>query len=165
MNGFDVALFQFIEAASENPVVSGLTVLMVFALTLHIVLFERLRVLLRGSDGKSLEGTIRKLGERAEALEKHAKETTLILKETDDRLARSVQGVSVKRFDPFQNAGGQQSFATALLSEAGDGVVISGIHARDGVRVYAKHVKGFGSVRELSEEEREAIAEAKKSVE
>jgi hypothetical protein len=72
-----------------------------------------------------------------------------------------VSGVSVKRFDPFQNAGGQQSFASALLNEKGDGVVLSGIHSRDGVRVYAKEVKKFASERELSEEETGAIAETK----
>lgn len=107
---------------------------------------------------------IGKLKERVQKLEAHAKETTLILKETDERLTRSVQGVSVKRFDPFQNAGGQQSFATALLSEKGDGVVISGIHSRDNVRVYAKEVTNFASERELSEEERGAIDDAKKKL-
>ena len=107
---------------------------------------------------------IRKLKERVEKLEAHAKETNLVLKDADERLNRSIQGVSVKRFDPFQNAGGQQSFATAMLSEEGNGVVISGIHARDGVRVYAKEVKAFQSERELSEEERDAIAEAKKKL-
>jgi hypothetical protein len=107
---------------------------------------------------------IRKLKERVAKLEEHAKQTTLILKEVEERLGRSVQGVSVKRFDPFQNAGGQQSFAAALISEKGDGVVISGIHSRDNVRVYAKEVSGFTSAHELSEEERDAIETAKKKL-
>ena len=68
----------------------------------------------------------------------------------------------MKHFDPFQNAGGQQSFATALVSEKGDGVVVSGIHSRDGVRVYAKPIERFESKRELSNEEHEAIRDAKK---
>jgi hypothetical protein len=164
MESFDVVLHQLLDATGDNPIVSGLTILVLFSLIQDFILFRKLRAFLRGSDGKSLEGTIHKLGERVESLESHARETTNILKEADERLARSVQGIAVKRFDPFQNAGGQQSFATALLSEEGDGVVISGIHARDGVRVYAKEVKKFASERELSDEERDAIAEAKKKV-
>ena len=84
-----------------------------------------------------------------------------LLADANRRLLRAVQGVSVKRFDPFQGAGGQQSFASAFLDEKGNGTVLSGIHARDGVRVYAKEVRNFQSERELSEEEKGAIDEAR----
>jgi hypothetical protein len=151
----------FIDIVTEEPILSVLLVL-VFALIIQTILLSlRVGRFLKGGDGKSLEGLIQKLNERTSKLESHAKETTLILKETDERLGRSIQGLSVKRFDPFAGAGGQQSFATAFLSENGNGVVISGIHARDGVRVYAKGIVNFDSERELSEEERGAIAEAK----
>jgi hypothetical protein len=82
----------------------------------------------------------------------------------DQRLSTSVRSVAMKRFDPFAGAGGQQSFATAYLNEKGDGVIISGIHSRDGVRVYAKEISNFKSERELSEEERGAVEEAKKKL-
>jgi len=165
MESADAVMYQLLESVGDTPIVSGLTILVLFTLIQNFILFRKLRALLRGGDGKSLEGTIKKLGERVESIEAHAKEMTLILKEADERLGRSVQGISVKRFDPFQNAGGQQSFATAILSENGDGVVISGIHARDGVRVYAKEVKKFASERELSEEEKTAIREVQESLE
>lgn len=148
----------------SNPVLSGLCVLVLFALFQDFFLFRKLRRLLRGGDGKTLEGTINKLQERVNILEAHAAKATLAFDNVDARLADSVRGVSVKRFDPFQSAGGQQSFATALLNEKGNGVVIAGIHARDGVRVYAKNVSGFKSERELSEEEKLAIEDAKKKL-
>lgn len=149
---------------SQNPLTVGVAVLALLALALNIYLSMRLDRLLKGGNGKSLESTIRMLHEKVEKLEAHATATTATLQNHNGRLMRAIQGVSVKRFDPFQNAGGQQSFAAALLNEKGNGVVISGIHARDGVRVYAKEVAGFKSERELSNEETTAIEEGKSNL-
>ena len=57
--------------------------------------------------------------------------------------------------------GGQQSFATAFLSEEGNGVVVSSIRARDRVGIYAKPIASHASEYELTEEERAAIAKAR----
>ncbi len=159
------AIFRIVlHAAGDNPVLSGLTILVLFSLIQDFVLFRKLRRLLRGGDGKSLEGTIRGLQDRVALLETHAVKATAAFDNIDARLQKSIRGVSVKRFDPFQGGGGQQSFAAALVNESGDGAVISGIHARDGVRVYTKAVKGFSSERELSDEEKTAIADARESL-
>ena len=149
---------------SGNPILSGLAILILFALVQDFFLFRRLRKLVRGGDGKSLETTIRKLIDKVDALEKKSADEMRVRSEVNSKLNRSIQAVSVERFDPFQNASGQQSFAAALLSESGNGVVLSGIHARDGVRVYAKDVKGFNSSRELSDEEKKAIETARNSL-
>lgn len=158
-------LTYILDILTENSLLSVLLLIVVLLIVQTTILSVRLGRLLKGGDGKSLESLIQKINERTGRLETHAKETAVILKKTDERLVRSVQGTSVKRFDPFQNAGGQQSFATAFLAENGNGVVISGIHARDGMRVYAKGVVNFTSARELSGEEQGAIEEAKASVE
>lgn len=164
MNGFDVVLHRLLEGASGNPIISGLAILVTFSLIQDFFLFRRLRRLVRGGDGKTLEGTITKLTDRVAALETHAVKAEAAFENVDARLSTTVRGVSVKRFDPFQNASGQQSFAAALLDEKGNGAVISGIHARDGVRVYAKSVTKFKSERELSEEEQDAIEDAQKKL-
>jgi Protein of unknown function (DUF4446) len=161
---FDIVYHQVLSGLSSNPILSGLAILVLFSLIQDFVLFRRLRRMVRGGDGRSLEGTIRKLNDRVAALETHAVKAEAAFENVDARLSKTVRGVSVKRFDPFQNASGQQSFATALLNEEGGGVVLSGIHARDGVRVYAKSVSHFKSERELSEEEQGAIEEAKKNL-
>lgn len=152
-----------LNAIRYEPILSGLAVLVLYAFIRTFFLSRRITRLTRGGDGKSLEGTIKKLSERVEALEAHAKKTESTLNNLDGRVVRAIQGVSVERFDPFGNSG-QQSFATALLNEQGDGVVISGIHSRDGVRVYAKEVKECKSERELSEEEANAISRAQKTL-
>ncbi len=149
---------------THNPVIVGLLILVLFTLIQDFFLFRRFRRFLRGGDGKSLEGTIKKLSERVSVLEAENKKLAAALGTALQKLKRSIQGVSVKRFDPFQNAGGQQSFSTTFLNEEGSGVVISGIHSRDGVRVYAKPVTKFSSERELSAEEQSSIDETKKNL-
>ena len=70
---------------------------------------------------------------------------------------RSFQRIGLVRFNPFEDTGGNQSFALALLDQAGDGFVISSLHARAGTRVYGKAIAGGASESNLSAEESEAL--------
>jgi Protein of unknown function (DUF4446) len=70
---------------------------------------------------------------------------------------RAIQRVGLVRFNPFEDTGGNQSFAVALTDAAGTGVVVSSLHARTGTRVYAKAVNDGRSDAALSDEEREAL--------
>jgi hypothetical protein len=151
-------------AMTGNPLTTILVFFTIVLLALVFWLSFRLDRLTRGGDGRSIESTLTALSERLKKVESHAVGATKRLHDHESRITRSVRGISVKRFDPFGGSGGQQSFATAFVNEQGDGVVISGIHSRDGVRVYAKEVKHFSSERELSEEEREAIQSTQSSL-
>ena len=154
----------FRSLVQAEPITSALTVLVVVLLIFTMWLSARVSKLTKGSDGRSLEGTIKALSERTSALESYARKNQQTVSTMEVRLARSVQSIATERFDPFQNSGGQQSFATAFLNEHGDGVIVSGIHSRDHMRVYAKPVVKFASERELSEEEAKAIAKAKRDL-
>jgi|SRR3989344_945133 len=70
--------------------------------------------------------------------------------------------VGLVRYNPFPSSGGNMSFSMALLNDNGDGVVITSLHSREGVRIYAKGVKQFSGEQTLMEEEKEAIAKAKR---
>ena len=72
----------------------------------------------------------------------------------------SVQHVGLVRFNPFQETGGDQSFALALLDGRGDGLVISSLHSRAMTRFYAKPIKGGTSQLSLSDEESKAVQQA-----
>ncbi|OGE37205.1 hypothetical protein A3B45_05300 [Candidatus Daviesbacteria bacterium RIFCSPLOWO2_01_FULL_39_12] len=86
----------------------------------------------------------------------------------DSRLAnfesaqiKHVQKVALKRYNPYQETGGDQSFSLALLDKEGDGFVLTSLHARAGTRVFAKPIKqGLSDVYQLSKEEQETIEEA-----
>jgi hypothetical protein len=65
------------------------------------------------------------------------------------------------RYNAFADVGSDQSYALALLTRDGDGVVLSSIYSREETRTYGKAVVKFQTSQEASEEERAAIAQAK----
>ena len=73
---------------------------------------------------------------------------------------RSIQRVGLVRFNPFEDTGGNQSFALALTDAGGDGFVVSSLHSRTGTRLYAKTVVAGRSDAALSSEEAEALRQA-----
>ena len=73
---------------------------------------------------------------------------------------RSFQRVGLVRYNPFEETGGNQSFALAMLDAAGDGWVLSSLHARSGTRVYAKAITAGRSDATLSAEETDAVHQA-----
>ena len=81
-----------------------------------------------------------------------------------DRLARQqllcLQRVGFVRFDAFDDVGGEQSFALALLDGNGNGLVVSSIYSRRESRIYAKQISAGNASHTLSREEEEAIRQA-----
>lgn len=76
-----------------------------------------------------------------------------------------IQKIGLVRFNPFNDTGGDQSFILSLVDEKDSGVVVSGLHTRNGTRWYAKQVfEGKGVEHELSNDEIKAIRAAKKRV-
>jgi hypothetical protein len=123
----------------------------------------RLSRIFRGKAGSDLEDVLRGVSEDVKQLHSFRRESMDYYKNVEARLRRSVQAVETVRFNPFKGtgSGGNQSFSSAFLAENGDGVVISSLYARDHVSVFAKPVKAGTSTFELTEEERQAISEAR----
>ena len=122
---------------------------------------RRYNELTRGTDGGSLQ----------EVLDVHVREVRAALdcvRELDGRARglersgrRHMQRVGFLRFNPFRDAGGDQSFALALADSEGNGFVVSSLHSRDVTRVYGKPLVGWDSVYTLTDEEKQAIDKAK----
>ena len=136
----------------------GLVLLLGFVIYLEV----RLRRLLRGKDAKTLEDTIVALSRETDSLKESRKEIESYLVIVEKRLRRAISGVSTVRFNPFRGtSGSNQSFATAFLSEEGDGVVVSSLYSREKVSIFSKPIKNSLSEYELTSEEKEAIAKTK----
>ncbi|MDP4001418.1 MAG: DUF4446 family protein [bacterium] len=73
----------------------------------------------------------------------------------------NIQKIGMVRFNPFDDTGGNMSFALALLNNHGDGVVVSSLHGREGTRIYSKSIEAHASKSKLTDEEEEAINNAK----
>lgn len=74
----------------------------------------------------------------------------------------SVQKIGFIRFNPFSETGGDNSFALTLLDHRNNGVIISSLYAREGVRVYGKSIEGGKPKHPLSEEEGRSLQQALK---
>ena len=150
-----------------GPVVVVLAVAVVGLLVVVVVLGRRIgaldrrfRGLTRGVDGRSLESV----------LDAHLDKVFAVAKDVDDLGTRTTalesagrkafSRVGLVRYNPFEETGGNQSFALALLDADADGWVLSSLHARSGTRVYAKAIARGRSDAALSDEESAAIRQA-----
>ncbi len=144
-------------------VLSAVSAICLLLFVLVIQLTVRVNRLLKGKDAKTLEDTILRTENRVADLEHGKVEVESYLKNVEVRLKKSIQGVETIRFNPFKGTGdgGSQSFATSLISEKGDGVILSSLYTRDRVSMFAKPVKNFKPEFELTEEEKESLEKAR----
>lgn len=122
---------------------------------------SRVEKLLQGKDAKTLEDSFNYLIEEVKRMNKNQEITEKTLHNFNSRIRKSLSGFKTIRFNPFPEAGGNQSFAIAILNEEGDGLILSSLYSREKMSVFAKPIKGGKSEFELSEEERRALTEAK----
>ena len=99
-------------------------------------------------------------------LERNTKDIEVLNEKLNKEIAENkkhIQKIGFKRYNPFTDTGGDQSFTTAILDETGDGIMISSLHSRENTRLYAKKVEaGKVNNQSLSSEEQEVIKQALK---
>jgi hypothetical protein len=120
----------------------------------------RLAGLTRGGDGVSLEAMLGSRLDKVDDVSRELDELAARMAILEGAQRRAFQRVGLVRYNPFEETGGNQSFALALLDAAGDGWVLSSLHARSGTRVYAKAIKAGRGDAALSDEETAAIQQA-----
>lgn len=155
-------------ANSLAPITAALAVLLAFALVTLFVqdrrirrLQRRLSALTRGETGGDLEGVLSAHLERVVALGRQVDGLTARTAVLEATTKRSFQRIGLVRFNPFEDTGGNQSFALAVLDADDDGFVVSSLHGRNGTRIYAKGISRGRPEASLSGEESEAIARAR----
>ena len=123
-------------------------------------LSDRLAGVTRGESGKSFEGILEAHLDKVYAVARELDEVSARTKVLESVLPTAFQRVGLVRYNPFEDTGGNQSFALAMLDANGDGWILSSLHARQGTRYYAKAVKAGRSETSLSDEEQAAIRQA-----
>jgi len=146
------------------PLAAGLAVttavLLIFALggARRIGRLERrLEGMTRGDQGRSLEAILAANLEQVDVVSREVDQLTARAAVIEGDLRNAFQRVGLVRYNPFEETGGNQSFALALLDAQGNGVVISSLHARSGTRIYGKAVAAGRTETALSNEEAEAV--------
>lgn len=129
---------------------------------LWIVMIEyRLKKFFTGTNARNLEEVMNILGKDISEIKKVQKETKEHLVIIDKRLNKSIRNIKTIRFNPFVDAGSNQSFAISFLNDEGDGVVMSSLYARDRMSIFAKPINNGKSDFELSGEEKDVLEKAK----
>jgi len=140
--------------------------LIIVVLLLFVLLFRLNRLtkahksLMSGMQGKNLEELMEAYLGKVRSAELKVGELNALCAKLEIYAQKSLQNVSVIRFNAFENMGSDLSFAAAFLDLNGDGLVISSINSREESRVYAKPISGGNSSYHLSKEEGEALKKA-----
>jgi len=135
-------------------IISGIVVLVL----LWILMIEiRLNKIFAGTKARNLEEMIVIVGKKINQIEEKEIEIDKHLIKVDERLNKSIRNIETIRFNPFIDAGSNQSFAIALMNDEGNGVVMSSLYARDRMSIFAKPIVKGKSEFELSNEEKEVL--------
>lgn len=157
-------------ALAEMVAWAGLALALILSIALFILVGRLRRVEKRlhaltagagpGAQSMSLGDLIISQGQSLELTRTEVEKLQYAVEKLNISVARSVQCIGLVRYNPFEDTGGDQSFALGLLDKRGDGVIISSLHGRTATRFYAKPIKGGTSPMSLSSEEVAALKQA-----
>ncbi|MBP2626780.1 MAG: hypothetical protein H6Q68_1491 [Firmicutes bacterium] len=148
-------------------VILGMTVMILLALIIFISINiklakmnKRYSKMMKGMDGGNIEQLL--LGHIEEVKQTVRKVDSLSndCQRLESISKECIQKVGVIRFNAFEDMGSDLSFAIALLDHQNNGVVISSIYSRNESHTYAKPIISGNSSYFLTEEEKQALAQA-----
>jgi hypothetical protein len=137
-------------------------IFLILIIILWIFLIElRIKKFFIGTKTQNLEEVMVNLKKDVLQIKRDQIQTTQHLEVVDSRLDKSIRKIKTIRFNPFVDAGSNQSFAISFLNDEKDGVVISSLYARDRMSIFAKPINKGVSDFELSDEEKKVLEESK----
>ena len=122
---------------------------------------KKYKIFMDGEDGKNLEKAILDKFAAIDTLEDNVNEIYGNIKAINNQLITAYQKIGLVKYDAFHEIGGKLSFVLVLLTAENDGFILNSMHSKEGCYTYTKEVvKGEVSI-VLSEEEQQALDEAK----
>lgn len=148
---------------------AGVIVLICFALIVVLFIFilvvsiklaslrKQYAQMMNGSQAENMEQLIidmqKGLNEqKAESIATSAKVETI-----RQAMLKTKSKIAIHRYNAFNEGGSDLSFTIAILDDYQDGVILTGIHSREQMYLYAKPIQNAQSTYTLSPEEKEAI--------
>lgn len=148
-----------------------LTIIIYILSALSLILFvdaffiwRKFKKLVRGSKG-SLDNTIIDLGKDVDTLLKFKEDATKYFLELNEKTNKSIKEIPLNTFKAFDglDSGGKNSFVTILANDEGNGIMLSALHSRDRINIYAKNLEKWEADRMLTDEEQEILTNTRKS--
>lgn len=159
-----MAVFNFIENNFAVSILAlGAGIFLALCLTIYcfikiLSIRKKSKVFFEGNNGKNLESLILKNAGEIKLLDSEIQDLYNISNQVHKLALEGVHKVSIIRFNPFGDIGGDQSFSVAFLNGKNTGVVISSLHTKEGTRVYSKPIiKGEAEKYPLTEEEKNVV--------
>lgn len=119
--------------------------------------------LIKTANKKNLKSALEGIQKTLSLHEKKATTHTKKIADIQQTAKLHIQDVKLRRFNPFSDTGGDQSFILSILDANQDGVIITSLHSRENTRFYVKSViGGEGENHQLSKEERKIISSKKR---
>jgi hypothetical protein len=143
----------------------ALSVFGVWLIVISFFLFKEFALfnkLTKGVEVTDLKKILEKVISREDENSSKINELSKSLRLLEEEGKFHVQKVSLVRFNPFKELGGDHSFSLAILDGEDTGIIITSLHTRDRTRVYMKDVVNGKSSSELSADEKRALISAQK---
>lgn len=153
-------------------VVIGMAGVMIIMLIMLIVtmaknasLKKKYKIFMDGENGKNLEKAILDKFAAIDSLEENVDEIYKSIKAINSQLVTAYQKIGLVKYDAFKEIGGKLSFVLVLLTAENNGFILNSMHStKEGCYTYAKEVVNGEAFVILSEEEQQALEEAKANV-
>lgn len=116
---------------------------------------------MKGKDGESLEKSILSRFEQVDSLWDQTRKNEKEIHGIKKNLLKTYQKVGLVKYDAYDGMGGLLSFVLVMLDKQDNGYIINAVHNREGCYTYMKEIIAGKAALELSEEESEALEQAK----
>lgn len=126
---------------------------------------KKYKIFMAGENGKNLEKSILDKFAAIDTLEENVEDIYSRIRAINGQLVTAYQKIGIVKYDAFKEIGGKLSFVLVLLTAEDNGFILNSMHStKDGCYTYAKEVVGGEAFVILSEEEQQALDEAKSNI-
>lgn len=123
---------------------------------------KKYKIFMDGESGKNLEKSILDKFASIDTLETNVDDIYGKIKAINNQLITAYQKIGLVKYDAFKEIGGKLSFVLVLLTAENNGFILNSMHSsKEGCYTYAKEVVNGEAFVILSEEEQQALEEAK----
>lgn len=150
-----------------GPITVGLCVVILLLLIYIIMVSKKLKGLekkynhfMEDESGKHLGEVLEAQMDKLKLLETEKNQIKYDLRALEEKQLRDIQKVHIHRYAAFENMGGDLSFVVTLLDAHNNGILLNGIHSREGNYMYAKPIEDGKTTYNLSDEEEMSLSKA-----
>lgn len=140
-------------------------IMLIVVMAKNSSLKKKYKTFMDGESGKNLEKAILDKFAAIDTLEENVDEIYRNIKAINSQLVTAYQKIGLVKYDAFKEIGGKLSFVLVLLTAENNGFILNSMHStKEGCYTYAKEVVNGEAFVILSEEEQQALEEAKSNV-